>query len=202
MSKYHLILDQLKLYPSLSLDSVEMIEQVMNAVILVSSQNLQDSINRIITLEATCQPILDQEYDAIIIAIQPLSANFGVPIVAANIANNYILHHYNNRLKHFKREYIEGKLDDINHQFSSLKKISYDGNKVEFLPTFSEWVYDMVHQQHTFITENPDDKLMTEHLFPELTEHIQGALDAIESHTNSYADLVRNDLKRLRESAS
>ena len=202
MSKYYLILDQLKLYPSLSLEPIEMIEQIMNAVILVSSQNLQDSINRIITLESTCQPILDKEYDFIISAIQPLSINYGVPIVESSIANSYILHHYNNRLKHFKKEYIDGKLEDINHQFSSLKKVSYDGNKVVFLPTFYDWIYDVVHQQHTFITENPEDKLMTEHLFPELTEFIQGALDAIESHTNRYANQVRKELKKLKDSAS
>lgn len=202
MCKYHIILDNIKLYPSLSLNSVEMIEQVMNAVILVSSQNLQDSINRLITLESTCKPILHKNYEFVISAIQPLSASFGVPIVDENTANNYILHHYNNRLKHFKNEYLNGKLEDINHHFASLKKVSYDGNKVEFLPTFSEWVYDMVHQQHTFITENPEDKLMTDCLFPALTEHIQSALDAIEVHTNRYADHVRKDLKRIQESAS
>ncbi len=197
-NQYFLVLKELNLYPSLSPDSIEMIEQVMNGVILVSLQNLQDSINRLITLEVTCKPILDQEYTSIIHALQPLAQSYGAPIVDARVANSYIIHHYNNRLKHYSND----KLDDINHQFSSFKKISYDGNRVEFLPTFFDWVYEMVHQQHTFIVHNPADELMNEHLFPDLTPHIQGAIDTIEEHTHRYADEIRNKLFNIRKSLS
>ena len=133
---YHLLIEPLNLYPSLADNPVQMLEQVMNGVLLVSSQNLQESITRIITLEMTCQPILKREYSSIIEAIQPLAESYGTPIVPAKVANNYIIHRYNNRLKHF----YQNKLDDINHQFSILKKISYNGKKIEFLPTFHDWV--------------------------------------------------------------
>ena len=195
---YHLIFEPLNLYPSLSVDSVAMIEQVMNGVLLVSFQNLQESITRIITLESTCQPILKQEYPTIIQAIQPLVNSYGIPIVSSDIANRYIIHKYNNRLKHF----CNNKIDDINHQFSSLKKIAYDGIKIEFLPTFYDWVYDMVHQQHNFIINNPDDELMTNQLFPQLTHHIQASIDTIEEHTNRYADEIRNKLINIKNSLS
>ena len=195
-NQYFLVLKELNLYPSLSQSSIEMIEQVMNGVILVSLQNLQDSINRLITLEVTCKPILDQEYTSVIHALQPLAQSYGVPIVDAQVANSYIIHHYNNRLKHYSND----KLDDINHQFSSLKKIAYNGNQVEFLPTFYDWVYEVVHQQHTFIVHNPADKLMNEHLFPDLSPYIQRAIDTIEEHTNHYADEIRSKYSDIRNS--
>jgi len=197
-NQYYLVLKDLNLYPSLSSNSIEMIEQVMNGVILVSLQNLQDSINRLITLEVTCKPILDQEYTSIIHALQPLAQSYGVPIVDSREGNSYIINHYNNRLKH----YPDSKLNDINHQFQNLKKVSYDGNRVEFLHTFYDWFYEVVHQQHTLIESNPADKLMNDSLFPELIEHIQGALDTIEEHTNRYANQVHTELKKLKESAS
>ena len=195
---YHLILEPLNLYPSLAGEAVPMIEQLMNGVLLVSSQNLQESISRIITLETTCQAILNQEYEAVITAVQPIAEDYGAPIVPSSLANNYIIHRYNNRLKHF----VKNKIDDINHQFLSLKKISYDGVKVEFLPTFYDWVYEMVHQQHTFIIHNPDDNLMTNRLFPELTHHIQASINTIEEHTNSYAEEIRSRLLQVRGSFS
>ena len=195
---YNLIIEPLNLYPSLAIEAIPMIEQVMNGVLLVSSQNLQESIIRIITLESTCQPILQKEYATIIQAIQPLASSYGTPIVTSNIANGYIIHKYNNRLKHF----CHNKLDDINHQFSSLKKIAYDGIRIEFLPTFYDWVYDMVHQQHNFIINNPADELMTKQLFPQLTHHIQASIDMIEEHTNRYADEIRNQLTNIKHSLS
>ena len=193
---YHLLIEPLNLYPSLANNPVQMLEQVMNGVLLVSSQNLQESITKIITLEMTCQPILKREYDSVIQALQPLAESYGTPIVPAKVANNYIIHRYNNRLKHF----YQNKLDDINHQFSTLKKISYNGTQVEFLPTFYDWVYEMVHQQHTFIIHNPDDDLMTNQLFPELTHHIQASIDTIEEHTNRYADEIRNQMLNVQRS--
>ena len=195
---YNLVLKPLNLYPSLAIEAIPMIEQVMNGVLLLSCQNLQESITRIITLESTCQPILKQDYEVVIQAIQPLANSYGTPIVSADIANGYIIHKYNNRLKHF----CHNKIDDINHQFSSLKKIAYDGLKIEFLPTFYDWVYDMVHQQHNFIINNPDDELMTNKLFPDLTHHIQASIDTIEVHTNRYADEIRSQLSNIKNSLS
>ena len=195
---YHLIIEPFNLYPSLELNTIPMIEQVMNGVLLVSSQNLQESITRIITLEATCQPILGQNYENIIQAIMPLANSYGTPILASSIANNYIIHKYNNRLKHF----FTAKIDDINHQFASLKKIAYDGVKIEFLPTFYDWVYDTVHQQHNFIIHNPEDDLMTNKLFPDLTHHIQASLDTIEEHINRYANEIRIKLTQIKSSLS
>lgn len=193
---YHLLIESLNLYPSLADKPIQMLEQVMNGVLLVSSQNLQESISRIITLETTCQPILEQEYESIIQAIQPLADSYGLPIVPANVANNFIIHRYNNRLKYF----YSSKLDDINHQFATFKKVSYNGKKIEFLSTFYDWVYEIAHQQHTLIMHNPEDDFMNNRLFPELTSHIQASIDTIEEHTNHYADEIRGQLFNVKSS--
>jgi hypothetical protein len=42
---YHLLIEPLNLYPSLADNPVQMLEQVMNGVLLVSSQNLQAIIS-------------------------------------------------------------------------------------------------------------------------------------------------------------
>ena len=196
--QHHIILQPLNLYPSLSSDSIEMIEQVMNGVLLVSSQNLQEAIKRVVTLEATCHSMLSHNTSYIIEAIQPLCANYGAPIVDSVRANHYITHCYNNRLKHFN----VSKLDDINHEFLALKKIEYNGDKIKYLPTFIDWVYQMAHQQHTFLQHTPNDELMNDYLFPELSGHFQMVMETIETQTKRYANKVRKDLFRQKRDAS
>lgn len=199
--QYHLILPKLNLYPSLSLNSIEMIEQVMNGIILSSALNIEEIINKLIMVETTCGNILSKSYIDVINAIKPLCESYGILILPSEEALQYITNNYNNRLRYFNNKHIDGKLEDINHQFNSLKKVSYNGIKLDFLPTFSEWIYDAVHQQHTFILENPNDKLMTE-LVPELTEYIQDSIDVIESHTNKYANKIRKELILMKNTAT
>lgn len=196
--KFHLQIKELNLYPSLSSNTIEMIEQVMNAVLIPCSQNLQEAINRLVTLEQTCAPITHNSYDSVIQAITPICTSFGIDIITAEVANQFILHHYNNRLKH----YNGSKLADINHQFSTLKKVTYDGTRIQYLPVFFDWIYELAHQQHTFIVNNPEDDLMTQQIFPNLIDHIQGALDTIEEQTLSYTNQLRYQFAQVRKSLS
>lgn len=196
-SQYFLIIPELKIFPELSNNIVVMIEQIMNGVLLCSQHNIQEALNRVITLEVTCKKIITEDYKSVIAAISPLIQTFGLSIVDSHTGHSYIINNYNDR-----RKYFASKLVEINHEFSLLKKISYDGNVITFENTFINWVYDLVNYQHTFITHNPEDKFMSEQLFPELTNHIQASIDTIEEHTKNYADQLRQSLIFKQANAS
>ena len=89
--QYFLILKELNLFPELSTDTTIMIEQVMNGVLLYSQQNLQEALNRVVTLEVTCKSIINQDYQSVISAISPLIQTFGISIVDSQVGHSYII---------------------------------------------------------------------------------------------------------------
>lgn len=193
-NQYFLILEEVGLFPSLSTNTIEMIEQVMNGVVLSSKSNIQEALNRVIFLEVKCQSLIHQEYNLAVEAIALLVSSFNVRIVNRNIGWRYIVN-YNDR-----RKYFINKIDDINHQFQLLKKITYDGKSITFENTFINWVYDLVNLQHTFVKHNLEDKFMSNTVFPQLTNQIQASIDTIEEETNRYVQKYRKHIKEQEKS--
>jgi uncharacterized protein YejL (UPF0352 family) len=190
-SKKYLLLKPLNLYPELSNNKDEMVEQILNAIIAVLPNDLHHIFTALTRIEAILKNIRNNaNYNAALIEekLVPILKHYDISIVNEKEVEEYIIFKFNNRL-----QYFENKKDSINHMFLSLKKVEYHNGGIEFLPIFYDWILDLVHKKHNLVLHNNLDDFMNSDLFPNLQDNIEDMMNIIERRTNSYINKLRHE---------
>ena len=92
--QYFLIIPQIKLFPELKTKTVAMIEQMMNAVLLASEDNIQTGINRIVDLEIRCKNLVKQDYLLVLNQLAPVLEQYDIGVVQGDTVRA-MYPHYN-----------------------------------------------------------------------------------------------------------
>ena len=76
-----LIISEINLFPELNTtNSIKMVEQIMNALLITSKENIQEGINRVVTLENFCKDSLVKNEDSktLLEKLKPMLANYNM----------------------------------------------------------------------------------------------------------------------------
>lgn len=181
-----LIIKKINLFPQIHTNTISMIEQIMNALLLCSKENIQAGIEQVITLEVFCQDLLDSNYSVVLDALKPFLEQHNILVVKGDeVKLAYPLY---NKPKYFSEV---GKQAAIDLEFSLEKKISYDGIQITFESTYIDWVNQIVNQQRDESAYNSLDKLLYNFIEPQTTlKHIE-TRGIIEDETKKYAEEYR-----------
>ena len=189
--QYFLIIPQIKLFPELKTKTVAMIEQMMNAVLLASEDNIQTGINRIVDLEIRCKSLVKQDYLLVLNQLVPVLEQYDIGVVQGNLVQA-MYPHYND----FKQHYTDiGKQAAINLDFAKAKKISYNGHYFTLEHTYIEWLIQKLENQRSNCRYNPSDKLVYTLIEPLFTmKHVE-TRNIIKNQTKKYANEYRKTLE-------
>ena len=79
-----LLLTEIELCPEIKTNSIGMIEQLMNAHLLLNKNNIQQGINRALDLEHFCKPFLSDNYLVLLKKITPLIEQYNIYVAHGN----------------------------------------------------------------------------------------------------------------------
>lgn len=193
-NQYFLIIPEINLFPEIHKNTISMIEQIMNAILLSSKNNLQAGINQIIMFELHCKDLLNQAYIKVLNNIKPLIES--CKIYVANGEEVRIMYPRYNKQKYF---WDIGKQTAMNLEFSLEKKLSYDGKEITWESTYVDWVNQILNHQRETCAYNAQDKLLFHFIEPQATlKHVE-TRDIIESETKRYATEYRKFLESQKE---
>ena len=185
-NQFFLIITEINLFPELSDSNVEMIEQIMNALLLVHKDNLQAGINKVIEFEMLYNSLRTDNRIEIMKEIQPFLKNHKIFIVQGeNVRVFYPLYHKNKNYQDI------GKQSAINTEFALEKKINYDGQKITFTDYYLSWVDELINQQRELNSYNQADKLIFHFIEPKVTIKHTETMNIIRQETERYISEVR-----------
>ena len=188
--QYFLIIPDINLFPEINKNTIIMIEQIMNALLLSSKDNIQSGIHKIVTLEVHCKSLLTQHYVIALNKLKPTLEDFNIFIAKGDeVKLMYPRYH--------KKKYFweVGKQAAINLEFSLEKKLSYNGKEIIWESTYIDWVDQLLNHQRNNSTYNSQDKLLYNFIEPQATlKHVE-TRDIIEEETKKYADAYREYLE-------
>ena len=188
-----LIISEINLFPEIRKDTISMIEQIMNALLLSSKENIQSGIDKIIKLEIYCTNLLNLDYLTVLNKLRPMLEEHNILVVKGNqVKLAYPLY---NKQKYF---WEVGKQAAIDLEFSLEKKISYDGKNITFESTYIDWVNQIVSRQRDESSYNSQDKLLFHFIEPQATAKHAETRDIIEDETKKYATEFRNYLLTIK----
>lgn len=185
--QYFLILDEINLFPELSPNPVQMIEQIMNGLLLTAHDNVQEGLNRVLNLEHTCKSIIGADIFLLLETIKPILENYGI-LIARGLEVKAMYPRYENKKKYF---WDVGKQAAMNLEFSLAKKLSFDGTQIKFESTYIDWVCEILESQRETSKYNSNDKLIYHIIEPQATvKHVE-TREIIEKETENYAEEFR-----------
>lgn len=190
-NQYFLIIPQIKLFPAIKKNTIVMIEQIMNAVLLSNEDNIQTGINRVINLEMHCKNLVKLDYLQVLNELKPLLEQYNISVVQGEAVRTMYIH-YNN----YKEYYSDiGKQAAINLDFAKAKKISYTGQQIILENTYIEWLIEILENQRNNSKYNPEDKLVFRLIEPFATlKHVE-TRNIIKNQTKKYANEYRKFLE-------
>ncbi len=198
-----LIISEINLFPELNTtNSIKMVEQIMNALLITSEENIQEGINRVVSLENFCKDSLVKNEDSktLLEKLKPMLANYNM-FTAQGDEVKLMYPRYYDKKKYF---WDVGKQSAINLEFSLEKKLSYDGKQIILEDTYIDWVYQLLTTQRISSRYNSEDRLLYYIIEPQTTlKHVQ-IRQIIERETYEYVkefrSLIQQDQKDKYES--
>lgn len=185
--QYFLILDEINLFPELSSNPLQMIEQIMNGLLLTAHENVQEGLNRVLNLEHICKSIIDADIFLLLETIKPILESYEI-LIARGLEVKAMYPRYENKKKYF---WDVGKQAAMNLEFSLAKKLSFDGTQIKFESTYIDWVCEILESQRETSKYNSNDKLIYHIIEPQATvKHVE-TREIIEKETENYAEEFR-----------
>ncbi len=182
--QYFLIIKDLNLYPEIKQNTIKMLEQVMNAFILLSVNNIQAGIDQVLELEKFCQPFLKNSYIDVLELIRPMLKELNIWIAQGEQVRAFYAN-YNDEGKHYAEV---GKQEPMNLEFALAKKVSYDGKNIIWEDTFAGWVDNIMVERELKTNHQPDDKLINSRIFQKVQDLHWEIVHVILDETRKYAD--------------
>ncbi len=193
--QYFLIIPDINLFPEINKNTIAMIEQIMNALLLSSKDNIQAGINKVVMFEIHCKPLLYQDYINVLNRIKPMLEAYNISIAQGEeVKSKYPRYH---KCKYY---WEVGKQAAINLEFSLEKKLSYDGNEIKWESTYIDWVNQIINHQRENSSYNSQDKLLYHFIEPQATlKHVE-TREIILEETKKYTEEYRKYLKLQKKS--
>ncbi len=186
-----LLLIDIDLCPEIKPNSIGMIEQIMNAHLLLNKNNIQLGINRALDLEHFCKPFLSENYLVLLDKIIPLLKQHNIYIARGKEV--YMMYSKHNDCS--KYYWDVSKQTSINLEFALAKKVSYDGKNINWETTFARWVDAIILEREERIGHNPDDKLIFSYIQQKVTDARYEIQDIILQETTNYTAQYREKLQ-------
>lgn len=190
-----LIIADINLFPELSTNTIKMVEQIMNALLITSKENIQEGINRVLMVENICANSLAKEPSEVLNLLKPMLANFNI-FTAQGVDVKLMYPRYHKK-KYF---WDVGKQAAMNLEFSLEKKLSYDGVTITWESTFIDWIFQLLNLQREHSQYNSQDRLIYYIIEPQATLKHVATLKLIEREVFKYADEYRKALSALHGS--
>ena len=119
--QYFLIIKDLNLYPEIKQNTIKMLEQIMNAFILLSVNNIQAGIDKVLELEHVCQPFLKESYIDVLERVRPMLKELRIGVAQGEQVRAFYAN-YNDESKHYDEI---GKQEPMNLEFSLLTDVTH-----------------------------------------------------------------------------
>ena len=100
-NQYFLVINQLNLFPEITPKTIPMLEQVFNAILLQSTNNIQLGIDNILNLEYFCKTMLNDNYLDVLKKIEPTLHHHGIYVVQGEQIRGYYAG-YGDSDKHYR----------------------------------------------------------------------------------------------------
>mgnify|MGYP001806209958 CR=1 FL=1 len=187
--QYFLILSEINLFPELSKDPIQLVEQVMNGLLLTTNENIEEALNRVVSLEILCKQLElpNSSFADVLKIVKPFLENYGL-LIARGLEVKAMYPKYTHKNRYF---WDVGKQAAINLEFSLAKKLSFNGHQIKFENTFIDWVMQILEAQRGNSQYNAQDKLLYHIIEPQATiKHVE-TREIIEQETDKYADEIR-----------
>jgi len=195
-NQYFLLLPELNLCPEIKTNTIEMIEQIMNAHVLLNKNNIQQGINNILELEYYCKPFLFDNYVAVLEQITPLLNNFSIYVAQGEQVRG-MYSKYHNKSKNYSDV---GKQAAINLEFALEKKLSYDGRNITWEDTSRDFVDKLIRQQDEVSQYNTADRLVYNNIHPKTLNSRLDIRDIILEEIERHVEEYRKKLQLERAS--
>ena len=196
-NKYFLVIPEIKLCPELNDNPIKMIEQVMNAYIISNYHNVRDGIKHVITLEYFCQDFLEDDFRDVLERIRPMLEKHNLHIAQGEEVRGYYPMFYDSS----KYYWDIGKQTAINVEFATLKKLSYDGKKIEWLETYINWGYKKLNHEREIGRYNTEDELFYKRIEPKVLDPFLDTREIIIEETEKFAEEYRQYLANEQRTA-
>lgn len=193
-NQYFLLIPDIKLFPEIKPETILMLEQVMNALILTNKSNIQHGINSVIALERYCQDLLKESYLMALAKIKPLLEESNLHVAQGEeVRGMYPKYH--------KSKYYQdiGKQAAINTEFALEKKISYNGKKITWENTYIDWVNQIINEDREAVIHNSADEFLYYTLVPKTLDPYVETREIILNETKKYADQYRKQLESQQD---
>lgn len=189
-NQYFLLLPEINLYPEIKINTIEMLEQVMNALILVNKHNIQQGINAVITVETHSKPLINEGYLTVLQKIKPFLDQSKI-YIAQGEKVRFMYPKYNKG----KYYWDVGKQAAINLEFALEKKLSFDGEKIIWESTYIDWINQIITENHESSTYNSNDELLYYHITPKALDNFIETREIILKETENYVKQFRQQLQ-------
>ena len=190
-NQHFFILDNINLCPEIKTNTIDMVEQIMNAHILLNRNNIQKGVNLVLDTEYYCKPFLNEDYLTLLNKIKPMLEASNI-YVAQGEEVKVMYGKYHQRGKYY---WEVGKQASINLEFALEKKLSYDGMAIKWEETFIEWVDQIMIEREEKTQHNSEDKLIFSYIEPKTTDRRLEIKDIILEETQKYVEQYRQGLK-------
>lgn len=193
-NQYFLIVPDINLFPEIKPNTITMIEQIMNALLLSSKTNIQSGIEKIIMFEIYCKPLINENYTVVLNKIKPILEDFNILIAQGEEVR--LMYPRYNKQKYF---WDVSKQEAINVEFSLEKKLNYNGKEIIWQSTYIDWINQIINDQRDTNNYNAQDKLLYHFIEPKATlKHVQ-TRKIIEKETKKYVQEYRKYLNHIRK---
>lgn len=189
--RYFFVIPKLGFYPEIQTNTVKMLEQVLNAILLSSTDNIEHGLNRILGLEYSCKPTLDFHYVEVLNNIATSLKEEGISIVQGETIRAFYPHIGNDD----KYYWDVGVQVPLNLEFALAKKISYNGSELKFEDTYVHWLNKLMMAREEKTSHKPDDRFITHTLFQKVQNLHWDIEQTIRDETVNYVNEYRKVLE-------
>lgn len=181
---YFLMIPGLNLCPTIKTNTIQMVEQIMNASILLHQDNIQLGINTVLDIKNFCKSILKENYLFVLEKLQYKLDELQISIakgeeVCIMYPKFHKLHHY---------YYDVGKQAVIDMEFALQKKIHFNGSSIKWLDTYIYWIQSILTQRRDLSLYNPQDLLLYSRIEPKTSHQLMKTEDIILKETKKYVE--------------
>ena len=192
--QYFLILEDLDLFPEIKPNTIAMIEQIMNAQILLNKDNIQQGVTRALDIEYYCRPFITEHYLTLLNRLRPMLQEFHITIIQGEQVK-CLYPSYHDRTKYY---WDIGKQSLINNDFAVLKKLSYNGKDIIWEHTYIQWVEKIMMDREEQTQHKPSDTLINTHIFQKVEDLRYAIRDVILDETQRYAQQYQQHLQNAQ----
>ena len=189
-NQYFLVINQLNLFPEITPKTIPMLEQVFNAILLQSTNNIQLGIDNILNLEYFCKTMLNDNYLDVLKKIEPTLHHHGIYVVQGEQIRGYYAG-YGDSDKHYRDI---GKQHPMNVEFALSKKISYNGKSIIWENTYVDWLNKLMMEREQKTNHQPDDHFITNTLFQKVQDLHWSIKHTIKAETTKYVNKYKKSI--------